>query len=54
MVPLVVNVNSADIMATLLLLKEEIEEKRGSIMNMVFAQAAEAHLLAAEIGDYAP
>ena len=42
--------NSADIMATLLKMKEEIEEKRGSHMNMVFAGATEAHLLAKQIG----
>lgn len=37
-------------MATLLNLKVEIEEKRGSHMKLVFAGASEAHLLARQIG----
>lgn len=49
-IPIVVDVSSADIMATLLRLKREVEDKRGSFMNMVFARATEAYLLADEIG----
>ncbi|KAI0251330.1 hypothetical protein BJV78DRAFT_1282605 [Lactifluus subvellereus] len=48
--PLVVDVGSADVMAALLKLKEEVEQKRGSRMRLVFSGAAEAHLLAKEIG----
>ncbi|TFY55471.1 hypothetical protein EVG20_g9306 [Dentipellis fragilis] len=50
-VPLVVHVDSADPMARLLELKKEVENNRGSKMQMVFAGATEAHLLAKEIGD---
>ena len=49
-IPIVIDVSSADIMATLIRLKDEVEEKRGSYMRMVFARATEAHLLADEIG----
>ncbi|OCH94314.1 hypothetical protein OBBRIDRAFT_823596 [Obba rivulosa] len=48
-IPLVIDVNSADIMATLLRLKREVEDKRGSFMNMVFARATEAYIIADEI-----
>lgn len=37
-------------MATLLILKAEVEDKIGSRMRMVFSGASEAHLLAEEIG----
>ena len=37
-------------MASLLILKAEVEDKIGSRMRMVFSGAAEAHLLAEEIG----
>jgi hypothetical protein len=46
----VIEVGSADIMATLLNLKAEAEERWGTRMRMVFAGATEAHLLAKEIG----
>jgi hypothetical protein len=49
-VPLVIDVGSADVMAALLELKEEVEQKRGTRMRLVFSGAAEAHLLAREIG----
>ncbi|KAJ7284154.1 carbohydrate esterase family 9 protein [Mycena rebaudengoi] len=49
-VPLVIEVQSADIMATLLILKAEVENQLGSRMRMVFSGAAEAHILAKEIG----
>ncbi|KAJ7116354.1 hypothetical protein C8R44DRAFT_792267 [Mycena epipterygia] len=48
-IPLVINVDSADIIANLLLLKQEVETKRGKVMKMTFLGAAEAHLLAPEI-----
>ncbi len=46
---LVVHVDSADIMATLLHLKSEFEASSTSTLQMTFAGAAEAHLLAPEI-----
>ncbi|KAI9448109.1 hypothetical protein H4582DRAFT_2107502 [Lactarius indigo] len=48
--PLVIDVGSADVMAALLKLKDEVEQKRGTVMRMVFSGATEAHLLAKEIG----
>ncbi|GBE80175.1 predicted protein [Sparassis crispa] len=48
-IPLVIDVASADIMVTLLKLKAQIEEERGSTLRMVFARATEAHLIASEI-----
>ncbi|KAJ7228499.1 carbohydrate esterase family 9 protein [Mycena pura] len=48
-VPLVIDVGSADIMATLLILKADVENQLGSRMRMVFSGAAEAHILANEI-----
>ncbi|KAI0690094.1 carbohydrate esterase family 9 protein [Cytidiella melzeri] len=48
--PLVINVESADIIATLIHLKCEVEEAVGSSLKFVFAGASEAHLIAAEIG----
>ncbi|CCM02332.1 uncharacterized protein FIBRA_04424 [Fibroporia radiculosa] len=50
-IPLVIEVGSADIMATLINLKNNIEQARGSFMKMVFAGAAEAHLLADDIAN---
>ncbi|KAF8812241.1 composite domain of metallo-dependent hydrolase [Phlegmacium glaucopus] len=50
-VPLVVEVDNADIMASLLILKADVEDKIGSKMRMVFSGAMEAHLLAEEIGN---
>ncbi|KAG8880724.1 hypothetical protein FRB98_004765 [Tulasnella sp. 332] len=47
--PIIVHVNSADIMAKLILLKGEIEEKAGSAIKMAFFGALEAHILAPEI-----
>ncbi|KIK33891.1 hypothetical protein CY34DRAFT_98856 [Suillus luteus UH-Slu-Lm8-n1] len=46
---LVVDVESADIMATLLRLKDEYEARSGRDLRMTFAGATEAHLLAHEI-----
>ncbi|KJA29867.1 hypothetical protein HYPSUDRAFT_126636 [Hypholoma sublateritium FD-334 SS-4] len=50
-VPLVIEVDSLDIMANLLRLKLDVEDKIGSRMRMVFSGATEAHLLAKEISD---
>jgi hypothetical protein len=50
--PLIIDVGSADVMAVLLELKEEVERKRGTRLRMVFSGAAEAHLLAKEISRY--
>lgn len=44
-------VESADIMATLIMLKREIESNTGSRLQFTFITAAEAHLLAKEIGE---
>ncbi|KAK0488713.1 carbohydrate esterase family 9 protein [Armillaria novae-zelandiae] len=49
-IPLVIDVDNADIMASLIQLKSEIERTTGVPLRMTFAGAAEAHLLAAEIG----
>ena len=49
-IPLIIDVSNADIMATLIRLKNEVEEKRGSYMRMIFSRATEAYLLANEIG----
>jgi hypothetical protein len=48
--PLVVQCHSADIMATLLILKQEVEQRRHSKMILTFTGASEAHLLAKELG----
>jgi hypothetical protein len=50
MIPLVVHAESADIMATLLNLKAEYEDTTARSLRLTFAGAAEAHLLADEIG----
>ena len=52
MVPLVIDVDSADIMASLLILKVDVEDRIGSRMRMVFSGGAEAHLLAREISKF--
>ncbi|KAF5309156.1 hypothetical protein D9619_012722 [Psilocybe cf. subviscida] len=49
--PLVIEVQSADIMATLINLKKETEAKSGKSIKLTFAGANEAHLLAKEIGE---
>jgi len=49
--PLVIAVESADIMATLITLKREIESNTGTHIQFTFTTAAEAHLLAKEIGE---
>ncbi|TFK90568.1 hypothetical protein K466DRAFT_543238 [Polyporus arcularius HHB13444] len=47
--PLVVNVHSANIIATLISLKKEVEAKTGNAIKLTIAGATEAHLLAAEL-----
>ncbi|KAG5639405.1 hypothetical protein H0H81_002937 [Sphagnurus paluster] len=49
--PLVIEVHSADIMASLIHLKQEAEHRSGNIIKMTFSGASEAHLLAKEIGE---
>ncbi|RPD74182.1 hypothetical protein L226DRAFT_535646 [Lentinus tigrinus ALCF2SS1-7] len=49
--PLVVNVHSADIIATLISLKKEVEAKNGNVIKLNIAGATEAHLLAAELSE---
>ncbi|KZT72054.1 composite domain of metallo-dependent hydrolase [Daedalea quercina L-15889] len=48
---LVVDVESADIMASLIELKKDIEDREGNTIKMTFAGASEAHLLAKEISE---
>ncbi|KAJ7691755.1 hypothetical protein B0H17DRAFT_1062568 [Mycena rosella] len=48
-IPLVINVNSADIIASLLVLKREVEAQRGVTLKMTLVGGAEAHLLAPEL-----
>lgn len=48
--PLVVEVQNADIMASLILLKKEVEAKTGATIRMTFTGATEAHLIAEKIG----
>lgn len=50
-IPLVVDVHSADQIATLLLLKEEVESATGNSIKLTLAGCSEAHLLAKEIGE---
>ena len=45
------DVHNADIMATLIQLKKEVEALTGTKMRLVFSGASEAHLLAKEIGE---
>jgi dTDP-4-amino-4,6-dideoxygalactose transaminase len=50
-IPVVVEAHSADVIATLILLKKEVEEKTGAIIQMTIAGATEAHLLVKEIAE---
>ncbi|EKM81020.1 hypothetical protein AGABI1DRAFT_105866 [Agaricus bisporus var. burnettii JB137-S8] len=50
-IPLVIAVDSADIMATLIQLKREAESKAQAHLKFTFTGAAESHLLAKEIGN---
>ncbi|KAI0743926.1 hypothetical protein C8Q80DRAFT_1184079 [Daedaleopsis nitida] len=49
--PLVVNVGSADIIATLVSLKKEVEQVTGVALKLTIAGATEAHLLAKELAE---
>jgi hypothetical protein len=49
-IPLVVKVESADIIASLLVLKKEVEAVKGNPIRLTLSGATEAHLLAKEIG----
>ncbi|KZT52272.1 carbohydrate esterase family 9 protein [Calocera cornea HHB12733] len=50
-VPLVLSVNNADIMSTVILLKHEIEAQFSSSMKLSFAGASEAWMIAKNIAD---
>ncbi|KZT72052.1 carbohydrate esterase family 9 protein [Daedalea quercina L-15889] len=50
-VTLVVDTDSADIIATLILLKREVEKAYGNIVKMTVTGAQEAHILAKEIAE---
>ncbi|KAG7098629.1 hypothetical protein E1B28_000547 [Marasmius oreades] len=49
--PLVVEAHSADVIATLILLKKEIEYQKGFSIKLTVTGASEAHLLAKELGE---
>ena len=51
LIPIVVEAYSADVIATLILLKKEVEEKTGATIKMTIVGATEAHLLVKEIGE---
>ena len=46
---MVVETHNADIIATLILLKQEIEEETGHAMKLTVVGGTEAHLLASEL-----
>ena len=48
---MVVNVHSADIIATLLALKKEVEEKSGNAIRLTIGGGTESHLLADELAE---
>jgi hypothetical protein len=48
-IPLIVYVHSADVMATIIGLKKDVENKTGAKMRLTFLGGAEAHLLAKEL-----
>lgn len=48
-IPIVVEAHNADVIATLILLKKDVEEKTGATIHMTIAGATEAHLLVKEI-----
>lgn len=50
-IPIVVEAHSADVIATLILLKKEVEEKTGATIRMTIAGATEGHLLVKEIAE---
>ncbi|KAG6911114.1 hypothetical protein DXG01_003854 [Tephrocybe rancida] len=50
-IPLVVEAHSADIIATLIILKKEVEAQARRSIKLTITGAAEAHLLAKELGE---
>jgi len=50
-IPIVVETHGADVIATLILLKKEVEEKTGATIHMTISGATEAHLLVKEIAE---
>jgi hypothetical protein len=50
-IPLVIEAHSADVIATLIVLKKEIERHHYHRMRMTITGASEAHLLAKELAD---
>ncbi|KAL5494800.1 hypothetical protein ACEPAI_262 [Sanghuangporus weigelae] len=50
-IPLVIDVHSADHIATLLTLKKEVELTTGTALRLTLTGASEAHLLAQELGE---
>ncbi|KLO20165.1 composite domain of metallo-dependent hydrolase [Schizopora paradoxa] len=50
-IPLVVDVHSADIIASLISLKKEVQESTGSLLKMTITGATEAHILAKELAE---
>jgi hypothetical protein len=46
-----VDAHSADIIATLVLLKKEVDYQKGSNIRLTITGATEAHLLAKELGE---
>ncbi|KAF9462476.1 carbohydrate esterase family 9 protein [Collybia nuda] len=50
-IPLVIEAHSADIIATLIILKQEVEVETRKIMKMTITGGAEAHLLARELAE---
>jgi len=48
--PLVVHAGAADALASLVVLKADVEERRGTRMRVVVAGGAGAHLVARELG----
>ncbi|KAG6903047.1 hypothetical protein C0995_007480 [Termitomyces sp. Mi166 len=50
-IPLVVEAHSADIVATLIVLKKEVEAQTGRALKLTITGAAEAHILAKELGE---
>ncbi|KAJ6577401.1 carbohydrate esterase family 9 protein [Mycena capillaripes] len=50
-IPLVVQAHGADIIATLILLKKEVEDAKGRTIQLTIMGGAEAHLLAKELGE---
>ncbi|KAJ7221007.1 carbohydrate esterase family 9 protein [Mycena haematopus] len=50
-VPLVVEAHGADIIASLILLKREVEQANGNTIQITIVGATEAHLLAKELGE---